>query len=283
MASKSSLVKTLAGCGCVVLIVGAILLGGAAYLTMKGVEKLQKVAAEQTKEFNPDKLRELLPQDLDMPQVDQTKVIDALGRPLEAADVDRFLAANAWFYEQPENARVAKAIEGISKQDQGLGIFVNAQDAMESHKDLVDLLVRFNGYVGENGGYATQIDSAIRTAGVVAAADVLGRVKGGDAWSDQSATELRELASKIDGKADVDSLAKTLRVKPEDISWAKPGLVAFTKMPNKSFETWEDLPASKRKEVVEAYRKQGSAALSTQLNPILKTGGLLEILARGLK
>lgn len=249
---------------------------------MKGVEKLREVAAEQSKEFNPDKLRELLPKDLDMPKVDQTKVINALGRPLEAADVDRFLAANAWFYDQPENARVAKAIEEIGTEEQGLGIFGNARDAMESHTKLLDLLMRFNGYVGENGGYATQIDSAIRTAGVAAAADVYGRVKGGDPWADQSATELRELASKMDGRADVDSLAKTLRVKPEDISWAKPGLVAFTKMPNKSFETWEDLPASKRKEVVEAYRKQGSAALSTQLNPILKTGGLLELLAKGL-
>jgi len=282
MSNKGSILKTLAGCGCILLVALLLMGAGTVYLTMKGVQKLTAVAAEQSKEFNPEALKEWLPEDVKIPEVDQKKVVEALGRPLEVADVDRFLAANEWFYSQPENAEAAEAFEEAAKDDVGLGVFGKAREAMESHTKLLDLLMRFNGYVGENGGYATQVDSAVRTAGVAAAADMYGRVKGTDPWADSSAKALKEMAAKVDGDVDLDAVAKKVGLDAKDTSWAKPGLIAFSKMPNKSFETWEGLPASKRKEVVEAYRKQGSAVLTVQLNPILKTGGILEILAKGL-
>lgn len=285
MSSKGSILKTLAGCGCALLLVGVLLGGAGLYAAWVGVQKLSAVAAEKSKSFDPQRLkdlRELLPEDVEMPEVDQKRIVQALGRPLDAEDVDRFLAANKWFYDQPENSEASKALKEAS-QGTGLDVFTNGREAMEKHTKLIGLLTRFNTYISENDGYVKQIDGAIRCAGVAAAADAFSKVKGGEPWDAKSAAELKALASKTETDVELDPLAKQMGLAPTDLEWARPGLVALSKMPNESFETWEKLPVAKRKELIETYRKQGSAVLATQLNPVLQTGGLLEILAQGFK
>lgn len=287
--SSSSTKKVLtgiAGCGCVLLLISAVLLGGMIYATYAAVQKVREVASSvTTTSFEPSEIKKkVLPEGY---EVKAEEMFEALSRPATDEDFDRFLATDDWFYSHPTHEKAVEAVAAFSNISSIVEGFEEHRELLDSHNELLDFLKDFNAYVSDNGGYTKQVDSAVRSVGVTASADAYGRAIGEDPWSNKVAQNLGEVALKARRAAEGDddelkSLANEIGLKPDQIDAFKPGLLALAEMPSGSFQAWSDLKRPKRRKLIEAYQRQSKTVLAARVNPLLATrsylGRLTEVL-----
>lgn len=269
--------KLFLGCGCAALLVFAVVTGVTVYASYLAYEKVRELTADVSVEnFDPSKFSDLkkrvLPEGYD---IDLGEIGEAITRPADKEDFDRFVAADAWFYEQPAHKEAAKAVKAVSGGS-FLETITEQKDLLDSHEELIGLMKDFNQYISKNGGYTKQVDSAVRAVGVAGAADVYARATKKDAASKAVAQELGEVSAKARNAADGSddrllAIGKEFGLQKKDLEWAKPGLIAMAKMPNGSFEAWRNLSKLERERVMAAYARQADTVLAAQLNPILKT------------
>ncbi|MEZ4461227.1 MAG: hypothetical protein R3E66_16210 [bacterium] len=261
---KGGILKGILGCGCLLVVSGLLAFGLLGWGAYEASRKVKELAESKLDASDIAKIRE----EFKIPDVAKEQVSKAVERPLEAADVDRFLALNDWYYEQPANDRAAKLMELDFSNPMGVMEVLSDADAQ---KEVQELLKAFPAEVEKQGGWSTAVDSAVRTVAIAALADAVGTASGKPAASKEVAAVLLENSSKLQDPNALQALGVT------DAGAMKPLMAVLQKTPRASFENWLNLPEPTRERVMQTWRRQAKAALAAQFNPILKTCNALSL------
>ena len=277
---KGGILKYFLGCGCLLLIMAVAIPAAGGYWLYSWAKEIEMSTIT---EWRPELDTELV----DKYGVDFGGMGKALTRPMKAADADRFLEAHDWFYGEPESEKLMESLKGLNE---GNLDGPKLMELWEARQDFVGLVGRFDEYIDKNGGYIDQTDSALRSVGTAASAAALALATGHEGSSDVVANQLVDVSKEAHGKvesADPKEMTKILKSMKIGVSdsnvelggkSAKPALVALSRMPTESFETWKSLPESKRIRLIEAYQKQQAFVVGLQLNPVLQSGKMISIL-----
>jgi hypothetical protein len=257
---KGGLLKGLLGCGCLLLLIGLV---GSALLGWGVYEASKELKSIAQKTLDGEDLQKFK-REFQIPEVASTQVKKAVERPLQEADLDRFLALNDWYYDKPANEKAAKLMELDLSDPAGILELMSDADAQTQVKEL---LKSFPKQVEAQGGWSTSVDSSIRATSMAALADAVGTATGKPSDSSEIANLMLQNADKLQD----DKWLANLGVTSEKTGALKPLLDVVKLTPKASFEAWKAVPEAKRTRAVEAWRRQGRAALGAQFNPILKT------------
>ncbi len=257
---KGGLLKGLLGCGCLLVLIGLV---GTALLGWGVYEASKELKSIAQKTLDGEDLKRLK-REFQIPEVASTQVKKAVARPLEEADLDRFLALNDWYYDQPANDKAAKLMDLDFSDPAGILELMSDADAQTQVKEL---LKSFPKQVEAQGGWSTSVDSSIRATSMAALADAVGTATGKPGDSAETAGLMLKNADKLHD----DKWLTDLGVSAEQTTSLRPLLDVVKLAPKSSFEAWTSVPEAKRTRAVEAWRRQGRAALGAQFNPILKT------------
>lgn len=258
--NNGGIFKWILGCGCLFLVLAMIGIGLFGWGTYMASKKIAQYAESKVNTTEMAKLRK----EFKIPEVAREQVVKAFERPLEQHDVDRFLALNDWYYEQPANEKAAKLMELDWSNPSG---FVEVLSDTDAQKQVQDLLRAFPGQVEKQGGWSVAIDSSVRTVALAAISDAVGTATGKDAAS----LEVARLLLKNSSKVQDPKFLSALGVDAEKTKTLTPLLSVLKHAPRASFENWSKLPQDKRTRVVAAWRRQSRAVLAAKLNPVLNT------------
>lgn len=246
-----AVVKGVLGCGCATLLVAGVALAGLGWLGWQAAQEVREYA----KNVGPEQL-ERLREEFKVPDVAREQVNKALERPFEQADADRFIALNDWYYANPANERASKLMDFDWSDPSRL---VDALQDREAQQAVTELLKAFPAQVEQQGGWSKSVDSAVRTVTVAALAEGVALTTGKSASSPEVAAAMLQNADKLRDPAWLKSMDVGVL---EDV---------LGRVPRASLQNWQAMPEAKRARVVEAWRRQGKAALQAQFNPILNT------------
>lgn len=252
MSGKNTVLKTLAGCGCALVLiglVGLVMLGWGAWEASKAL----KSYAEKNVDLSEIKR---LQQEFEIPDVAHQQVVAALQRPLEARDVDTFIALNDWYYGHPASEKAARL---VALDVSNPGDFLEVLSDTDAQRQVTELLKMFPTEVEKQGGWTRATDAAIRTAAMGTLAQAVGTATGEAPHSQKVADQLVAQADKVADRAWLDEqgaggIADMLSV-----------------VPKSSLENWAKIPADKRQRALEAFQRQAKAALAARFNPVLNT------------
>ena len=279
---KGGILKYVLGCGCLMVLLALVASAGAAWFVYDQVSSIDWKRATDLSTYSEDIEKKLT----ETYSVDMEGIGKSLTRPMAEDDVDRFLSAHDWFYDQPESRHTTDLLAGFSDGDLQ---WSDAVTIYERQGELRALMGRFDAHVEKNGGYLKQTDSAVRAIGTTAALDAVATATGGDTSSDETAQKALEISQKAHEEAksaDPEAIGEFLskqevagfKISKGLANKAKPGVVAISRMPTGSFKSWKNLSTDKRHRLIDAYEKQRKFVIATQINPVLNAAQMISMM-----
>lgn len=212
--------------------------------------------------------------------LDPAKIRGYLARPLTKTDIREYTEFVEEWQDDPAYENYVeqwKAMEemGKKKDDSTIGKLQQVRQLGKSMTAVRDVIEAYDAHVKEHGGYQKHYGRMMRIGGAVAAADLIAKDhKIKDADSDRVAKLILKDRPKIKAEyekniAEARKAAKEAQRRkaagkdPQDmagmhamlaVGQGGPGLIALARMPEASFQTWEDLSESERKELRETLK-----------------------------